>query len=417
MNVLILGSGAREHSLGWKLKKQGECRDIWIHPGNAGIKLAGFQDFGKLGSLSDLLLKAKDHSIDLVVIGPENLLAQGYANAFREIGIRVLGPNKDAARLETSKVFAKDFMNRAGIPTAPSQVFTSFQDLVSFSQNDWPWVLKLDGLAAGKGVIIAKSQEDVRLFGEAVWLKNLFGSGPHQVLAEDFIPGREISYIGFCDGHRFIPLASATDHKRVFDGDLGANTGGMGAISPSPYMTTELEAKIENRVIAPFLKTLKESHLDFRGILFVGLMIDDKGDPSVLEFNTRFGDPETECVLPRLQSSLLELLVAAAEGKLKEISKPSWDSKTSVYVVACSPGYPEAPRTGSPVSGLDSIRENSILFFAGVASSSSGLICDGGRVLGVGALDATPVEARKKAYQLLSQIHWPGIHFRKDIGI
>ncbi len=417
MNVLILGSGAREHSLGWKLRNQGECRNIWIHPGNAGIKREGFQDFGKVDSLSNLILKSKEHSIDLVVIGPENLLAQGYANALRDAGIRVVGPDQEAARLETSKVFAKNFMNRAGIPTASSQVFSSFQDLISFPRNHWPWVLKLDGLAAGKGVVIAESKEEVQLFGEAVWIKNLFGTGPHQILAEDFSPGREVSYIGFCDGNRFIPLASATDHKRVFDGGLGPNTGGMGAISPSPYMNAELETKLENRVIVPFLKTLKETQLDFRGILFVGLMINDKGEPSVLEFNTRFGDPETECVLPRLQSSLLALLVATAERKLEEISQPQWDSKTSVYVVACSPGYPESPRTGSPVSGLESIPRESILFFAGVASSSSGLICDGGRVLGIGAVEATPTEARKKAYQLLSHIHWPGIHYRKDIGI
>lgn len=417
MNVLILGSGAREHSLGWKLKNQGECRSIWIHPGNAGTRQQGFQDFGDVNCLRGLVSKAKDYSIDLVIIGPENLLAQGYANAFRKSGIRVVGPDEEAARLETSKVFAKNFMLKAGIPTAPSQVFSSYQDLISFPRNHWPWVLKLDGLAAGKGVIIAKSSDEVRAFGESVWLKNLFGSGPHQVLAEDFIPGLEVSYIGFCDGDRFLPLASATDHKRVFDGNQGPNTGGMGAISPSPHMTPELESKIEKRVISPFLKTLKESQLNFRGILFIGIMIDENGDPSVLEFNTRFGDPETECVLPRLEGSLLNLLIATAEGKLKEISPPQWNPKTSVYVVACAPGYPESPQKGAQITGLESITGDVFLFFAGVASKNGGLVCDGGRVLGVGSLDFSPAGARQKAYQALSRLHWTGIHFRNDIGL
>jgi len=416
MNVLILGSGAREHSLGWKLKEQGECRHIWIHPGNAGTRRLGFHNFSPCDSLANLVLKSREHGIDLVVIGPENLLAQGIGNAFRSEGIRVVGPDLEGSRLETSKVFAKHFMNKAGIPTSPSRVFSSLEELQSYSRDRWPWVLKLDGLAAGKGVVIAKSLEDVRSFGDAVWVKNQFGPGPHQLLAEDFIPGREVSYIGLCDGQSFIPLAAATDHKQVFDENQGPNTGGMGAISPSPHMTAELEAKINFRVISPFLTELKNSKLDFRGVLFVGLMIDEKGDPLVLEFNTRFGDPETECVLPRLQSSLLTLLIATAEKKLGEVSKPKWSPQTSVYIVACAPGYPESPKTGSLISGLDSVPSHELLFFAGVADSDGGLITDGGRVLGVGALDLTPFGARHKAYQILSKLHWPGIHYRKDIG-
>lgn len=417
MNVLILGTGAREHAIGWKLKQQKECNQIWIHPGNAGIRLLGFPDLGSAHTVHDLISRAKANSIDLVVVGPEKMLEQGIADAFRKEGFLVVGPNREAARLETSKVFAKTFMLEAGIPTASFHVFGSFQELTNHKNQTWPWVLKLDGLAAGKGVVIAHSEEEVHQFAEAVWKKQQFGLGPHQVLTESFIQGREISYIGFCDGQNFIPLASATDHKRVFDGNEGANTGGMGAISPSPFLTPQIESEINKAVILPFLKQIKASALDFRGVLFVGLMINENGSPSVLEFNTRFGDPETQCVFPRLTSSLLRLLKATAEGQLNQIEAPSWDSRSSVYVVACSEGYPEAPKLGDAVSGLESLPDDALVFFSGVAKQDSHLVSNGGRVLGVGAMELSLLDARRKAYQLLSGIQWRGIHFRRDIGL
>ncbi|NBT58977.1 phosphoribosylamine--glycine ligase [bacterium] len=417
MNVLILGSGAREHALAWKLKEQRECHKIWLHPGNAGARLSGFSDLGACSSLDELVSAASHNSVDLVVIGPEQMLEQGFADAFRSSGILVVGPSRESARLETSKIFAKTFMLEAGIPTAPSQIFESFNELVHYENTSWPWVLKLDGLAAGKGVVIVHSKKQVQDFAEAVWVTKQFGPGPHRILAEGFISGREVSYIGFCDGEGFIPLASATDHKRVLDGNQGPNTGGMGAISPSPHLTPELESQIEKRIILPFLRQLKTTSLDFRGILFVGLMIDPQGNPSVLEFNTRFGDPETQCVLPRLQSSLLFLLRATAKKRLNTLENPKWDSNTSVYVVACSQGYPEAPKVGDLISGLDSIPKDAFLFFSGVEQTPAGLVSHGGRVLGVGALDSNPDAARKRAYHALSSIHWRGIHFRTDIGL
>lgn len=416
MNVLILGSGAREHALGWKLQSQGECRQIWIHPGNPGMKRLGFSDLGNINSLEELVVKAKQEHVGLVIIGPEQLLEQGFGNAFREAGIPVVGPNREAAQLETSKVFSKQFLLRSKIPTAASQVFYSAEELLNYPRKTWPWVLKLDGLAAGKGVVIASSEADVHSFATAIWKKQLFGPGPHQVLAEDFISGQEVSYIGLCDGQSFVPLASATDHKRVFDGNKGPNTGGMGAISPSPHLTPLLETKIHQQVIVPFLTGLKELNLDFRGVLFVGLMIDPNGNALVLEFNTRFGDPETQCVLPRLQSSLLSLLMATALGKLITVDSPKWILETSVYVVACAEGYPESPKTGAPITGLDSLSELDLLFFGGVMEKNSKLVSGGGRVLGVGALATNAAEARRKSYEALSKIHWPGIHFRKDIG-
>lgn len=417
MNVLILGEGAREHALAWKLKQQGECGQIWVHPGNAGIQLAGFPNLGDLQSLPELVAKSQKEQIQLVVVGPETLLEKGFADEFRKAGFWVVGPNKTSAQLETSKLFAKEFMVSAGIPTADYRLFQSPESLNSFTPKGWPWVLKLDGLAAGKGVTIARNSDDVKEFSKKVWEDSLFGTKSHQVVAETFLPGREISYIGFCDGETFVPLESVTDHKKLRDGDEGPNTGGMGTISPSPFFNARLGDKINKRVIVPFLHELKKSQLSFQGILFVGLMIDSSGDPYVLEFNTRFGDPETQCILPRLQTSLLDLLVATANQRLSYQPPLRWDASTSVYVVACTSGYPENPQKGDLISGLDSVPAENTLFFASVQKREGGLVTHGGRVLGIGALGADLVSARSQVYRTLQAIHWPGIHYRKDIGI
>lgn len=417
MNVLILGEGAREHALAWKLKQQGKCQQIWVHPGNAGIQLKGFPNLGEIPSLPDLIAKSLENQIQLVVIGPETLLEKGFADEFRKAGFWVVGPNKHSAQLETSKLFAKQFMVSAGIPTADFHLFQSAESLNSFIPKSWPWVLKLDGLAAGKGVSIARNLEDVKEFSKKVWEANVFGTTNPQVVAETFLQGRELSYIGFCDGEAFVPLESVTDHKKLLDGDIGPNTGGMGTISPSPFFDSILETKIKSRVVVPFLNQLKKSQLSFRGILFVGLMIDSSGDPYVLEFNTRFGDPETQCLLPRLQTSLLDLLVATAQQSLSSFPPLDWDDRTSVYVVACTAGYPETSQKGDLISGLDSVPSDQPLFFASVQKEKEGLATRGGRVLGVGALGPNLSSARTQVYRTLQAIHWKGIHYRKDIGI
>jgi len=417
LKVLVLGQGAREHALGWLLRSQHECTEVIIHPGNAGTQRLGFRSFSPAASLPDLVTKAISENVQLVVIGPETLLEQGYADAFREQGIWVVGPNRSSAQLESSKVFAKQFMEKANIPTARFHIFESEEALTQFEQTQWPWVLKLDGLAAGKGVVIAQNPGDVQRFAKAVWKNHFFGEGPHRILAEDFLLGHEISYIGFCDGKSFTPLASATDYKRVFDHHQGANTGGMGAISPSPYFSDSLERIIQKRVIEPFLREVQSSGMDYRGILFVGLMVDSNGNPTVLEFNTRFGDPETQCVLPRFRSSFLSALIATATQELYKLPPLEWSSETSVYVVACAAGYPGEVKCGDAIEGLEIFPSDSTLFFAGVSVKDHQLVTQGGRVLGVGCLGNSIESARQKTYSRLSHLTWPGIHYRRDIGL
>lgn len=417
MNILILGEGAREHALGWKLKQQKECSSIFIHPGNAGTLFSGFDNFGSTSNRAEIIQRASEETINLVVIGPEALLEKGYADAFRDSGFLVVGPNQSAARLETSKIFAKQFLVEAEIPTAPFQIFNSQEELESFRPEHWPWVFKLDGLAAGKGVLIAQSQEDILSFSKSIWNDRVFGPGPHRVLAEAFLKGQEISYIGFCDGNSFVPLESATDYKKIFDNHQGPNTGGMGAISPSPHFSPSLKASIDQLIITPLLKTMKKRKIDFRGVLFIGLMIDPELTPQVLEFNTRFGDPETQSVLPRLNSSLLTLLLDTARGELFKTPIPQWNSNTSVYVVACTQGYPSSPQKGDVIEGIETLPLDASLFFGGITRQKDRFVTDGGRVLGVGSLGASSNEARKKAYTALNQIHWRGMHYRKDIGL
>lgn len=417
MNVLILGSGAREHAIGWLLRKQNECAEIFIHPGNSGTLVSGFNSFPKERSVTQILEQASLNKIQLVVIGPETFLAQGYADTFRKAGFLVVGPDQVAAKLESSKVFAKEFMQKAGIPTAPSHVFSSSEALKSFSNSHWPWVLKLDGLAAGKGVLVAQTEADVNRFCDKVWNQESFGSGPHQVLCEQFIRGQEISYIGFCDGRSFVPLESATDYKRLCDDNQGPNTGGMGAVSPSPFLNTQLESRIHQDIIKPLLSQMQKMEMNFRGILFIGLMIDSSGAPWVLEFNTRFGDPETQCVLPKLKSSFLSLLLATAKGELHLLENPVWDSRVSLFVVATTPGYPEYPELGGQIQGLERLSPNTQVFFAGLTKKGTQYFTQGGRVLGLGSLAHSASEARKTVYDQMALLHWPGIHYRKDIGI
>lgn len=416
MTILILGNGGREHALAWKLNAF--SHEVFVHPGNAGTIKEGFPSFGTLTSPKEIASVAKEKNIALIIIGPEQLLAEDYASTFRNLGFWVVGPGREAAKLETSKIFSKEFMVKAGVPTADFTVYDnldSFQrDLISFT---YPTVLKLDGLAAGKGVTIAKSKEQAIAFADNVWVRQSFGPLPQRVLVEEFIAGVELSYLGFCDGNTFLPLSSSTDFKRVFDSDEGPNTGGMGAVSPSPHLTLELEAKITTTIVAPILNTLLQEKIDFRGILYIGIMIDKNKTPFVLEFNTRFGDPETQSLLMRLDTDLLPSLMATAKGELANAPNLKWREETAIYVVAATAGYPENPVLGSEITGLEAMGHDTQVFFGGVAASSQGLVTSGGRVLGVGALGCTISEAREKAYRRLKQISWKGMHYRTDIGL
>lgn len=416
MNILVLGSGGREHAIAWKLKQSQHI--VYLHPGNAGTLQKNIPNLGAASTLTEIIEAAQEKQITLIVIGPEALLAKDYASQLRQKGFWVVGPGKSGALLETSKIFAKEFMNRAKVPTA---AYTIYENWIQFksgmSQGHYPRVLKLDGLAAGKGVVIPQTKEEALNFGRLVWEKNIFKTESPRVLQEEFIKGVELSYLGLCDGVNFIPLSSSTDFKRVFDYNKGPNTGGMGAVSPSPYLTPELEQKIQERIVNPILNTLTEEKMDFRGVLYIGIMIDQNQDPFVLEFNTRFGDPETQSLMLRIENDFGIALMATAQGALKTTTPIKWSSQTAIYVVGAAPGYPENPQTGSPISGLEDDSPQTQLFFAGVEQKEDELITAGGRVLGVGALGKDAQEARTKAYERLKKVSWDGIHYRTDIGL
>jgi phosphoribosylamine--glycine ligase len=417
MNILVLGTGGREHALAWKIAQSPRCRQLYLHPGNPGTRSHKISAlFEGAGDLPRLLKSAREKSIDLVVIGPEAMLAEGYADQFRKQGFLVVGPNQAGALLETSKIYAKEFMVRAGIPTAP---FKTIESLEQFRQNyeawDYPLVIKVDGLAAGKGVVVATTPEDAQQFSDRLWQHWEFGPSP-RVLVENFIEGREISVIGLCDGKSFVPLSSATDYKRVGEANTGPNTGGMGCISPSPFMTQELEKLIEEKVSDRVLKQMASENLDYRGALYLGLMITPEGLPYVLEFNARFGDPETQSLVLRLESDLLDLLLHTARATLNAADALRWREEKSVYVVAAAAGYPTSPTLGDPIEGLNSINSGAQIFFSGVHQKDGALVTGGGRVLGVGALGSDFAAARRLVYRQLENIRWAGQHFRKDIG-
>jgi len=420
MKVLVLGTGGREHAIAWKIRQSPACERVYLHPGNAGTAVAGFPTFDNIAidDLSALTKHAQDIGIGLVVIGPEALLEKGYADAFRKAGFPVVGPNQAAAQLETSKVFAKEFMRRAKVPTADFFVIDNFQEMLALKETrrSWPVVLKLDGLAAGKGVVIAENTRDIENFADRIWQQNEFGRGQHKVVVEEFIEGKELSYIGLCDGSTFVPLATATDFKRVGDHNTGPNTGGMGSISPSPYFSAELETKIKKDILGPVLNQLAKDGLDYRGALYIGLMIDAQGCPHVVEFNARFGDPETQAVLLRLQTDFIDLLVHTADATLIQSVSPEWTPGVSVYVVAAAEGYPANPRRGDPITGLELVERSTQVFFSGVSGSGDSLMTNGGRVLGLGTTGPDFAVVRDQIYRDLRRVDWQGIHYRKDIG-
>lgn len=416
MNVLVLGTGAREHALAWKLKQSKYVTRTYLHPGNPGTKLLGYETLSSQAHDAEHIAKeAKQLHIELIVIGPEMYLASGYAEKLRQYGFHVLGPDSSAAKLETSKAFAKEFMQKAGVPTAAFVVVDDFARMLSV-QTKFPIVLKLDGLAAGKGVVIANSQNEVIQFAEKVYNTNTFGKGPHRVVFEEFIPGKEVSFIGLCDGNAFYPLSTATDYKRVGDGDLGPNTGGMGVVSPSPYENELLLQKIQRDIVDKVLTGMKAQDIHYRGVLYIGIMVTPQGNPMVLEFNTRFGDPETQALLLRLESDLAEYSLATAKGELSTLPPLSFSPQTSLYVVCAAEGYPGKVKTNDEITGWDAISPNTELFFSGVTELSGKLFTNGGRVLGVGTLAKDVKAAQTNLYKEITKIKFNGMHYRSDIG-
>lgn len=421
MNILILGGGGREHALGWKIKQSKHTRNLYFAPGNAGTASVGKNIPVSVADFPNIGKACLDLQIDLVVVGPEVPLVQGVRDYFETTPglshVRLVGPGKSGARLEGSKDFSKQFMIRHGIPTAKAQTFTA-QTLSAghayLEQCSMPIVLKADGLAAGKGVIICDSLKSAHDTLDDMLAHQRFGDASAQVLIEEFLDGIEVSMFVLTDGSSYVLLPEAKDYKRIGDADTGPNTGGMGAVSPVPFVTPAFRKKVEERVIAPTIAGLKQEGIPYRGFIFLGL-IKVKGEPFVIEYNARMGDPETEAVMPRIQSDFVELLLATAEGTLAGHSLEI-DPTATTTVVMVSGGYPGDFVKGHLIQGLNTPTD-ALVFHAGTKPSDHGALSDGGRVLAVTGRGATANEARTKAYSAVAGISWKDVYFRKDIGV
>ncbi len=413
IDILLVGAGGREHAIAWKLMQSPLAGRLYWAPGNPGIPEAVCVDAGSPEALADF---AQEHHVGLTMVGPEAMLCEGIVDVFRRRGLRIVGPDRHAAQLEGSKAFAKDFMRRHGLPTAEAAVFTDAPAALEYlAKKGAPIVVKADGLAAGKGVIVASTQEEAAAAIRACF-DGAFGSAGARVLLEECLTGEEASILAFCDGNCIKPLASSQDHKRALDGDRGPNTGGMGAYSPAPVVDAQLWREINDRVLQPFLKGVQADGLYFRGIIYAGLMITADG-PKLLEFNVRFGDPETQAVLMRLDSDLVEALCAVADGRLETIEL-KWSDDPAVCVVMASQGYPGHYPKGLPISGLDdAARTGAVVFHAGTSRDGNGqIVTNGGRVLGVTARGRDIAEAVANAYRAVNCIHWDGVQYRTDIA-
>lgn len=420
MNVLVIGSGGREHALAWYLAQSDGCRELFCAPGNPGTAQCADTVALAADDLDGIVRFAREKSIDLVVIGPEGPLVAGLVDRLAEAGIAAFGPSAAAARLEGSKAFMKDFCARHNIPTAAYGRFTDAAEAEAFiRKNGAPIVVKADGLAAGKGVIIAQGVDEAIAAMRDMLSGNAFGAAGHEVVIEEFLDGEELSFFAIADGKTVVPLTSAQDHKRAGDGDTGPNTGGMGAYSPAHLMTPELGRQIEKTIINPAIAGMQAEGTPFSGILFAGIMVVN-GRAVLLEFNTRFGDPECQVILARLDCDLLALLYAAATGRLAEIKDGIfWRDETALCVVMAAKGYPGAYARGSVIRGIDRADhcEGVKVFHAGTALDGSGEIAAaGGRVLGVTATGRDVVEARERAYRGVDAIDWPDGFCRRDIG-
>ena len=420
MKLLVIGSGGREHALAWKLAQSPRVGEVLVAPGNAGTACEPKCRNVEVSAddIDGLLRLAIGEGVALTLVGPEGPLVAGVVDRFREEGLRIFGPSADAARLEGSKAFAKDFLARHGIPSARYAVFTELEPaLVYLRKQGAPIVVKADGLAAGKGVIVAQSLDEAEAAVTDMLAGNRFGEAGSRVVIEEFLEGEEASFICMVDGRHALPMASSQDHKRVGDGDTGLNTGGMGAYSPAPVITPEVHERIMRQVIEPTVSGMLADGAAFTGFLYAGLMIDADGQPRVIEFNVRFGDPETQPILMRLDSDLLDLIEAALNRQLDR-ARPVWDARPALGVVMAAGGYPQSPRTGDAIRGLDApVPEEVRVFHAGTRlGESDDVLTAGGRVLTVCALGEDLAAARASAYAVIKGIGWNGEFHRTDIG-
>ncbi len=419
MNVLVVGGGGREHALAWKASLSPRVSHVFVAPGNAGTELEkNISNVNiQVESLDELLSFAQDNAIELTIVGPEVPLVMGIVDKFSAAGKRCFGPDQFSAQLEGSKTFSKDFLSRHNIPTAAYKSFTQTSPAIEYvKQQGAPIVIKADGLAAGKGVIIAQTIEEANRAIEDMLAGNAFGEAGNRVVVEEFLHGEEASFIVICDGKSALPMATSQDHKARDNGDLGPNTGGMGAYSPAPVVTPEVHDKIMTQVINPTIKGMADEGHPYTGFLYAGVMIDQEGTPKVLEFNCRFGDPETQPIMMRLQSDLTEMLDAALDKRLSEITT-QWDTRASLGVVLAAKGYPEKYSKGHRIHGLPTEPSTDHkVFHAGTVRSDDGIVTHGGRVLCAVGMGSSVNEAQKTAYALAANIQWDGVFSRTDIG-
>ena len=418
MRFLVVGGGSREHAIAWRLSASTLVTELLIAPGNAGTARLGRNVPIGAEDIESLLDFARDNSVDVTVVGPETPLAAGIADRFDEAGMALFGPTSAAARIESSKSFAKDLMIRCGVPTGPAGRFDEYETAATHVAGvSTPIVIKADGLAAGKGVVIAQSRDEAMQALRRIMIEREFGAAGETVLIEEYLEGREVSVFAFVDGDFVSSLTAACDYKRVGDGDIGPNTGGMGSFSPPPFWTSELESRVRREILEPIAHGLHEMGSPFRGMLYAGLMLTDDG-PKVVEFNCRLGDPEAQAVLPRLRTDLGELIAAAVAGGL-EATHLEWSTEACVSVVVASGGYPGAYSTGCRIEGLESLDDDVLVFHAGTRAAQNGeeaIVTDGGRVLTVSALGETMDEARRKAYANVGRVRFDGSFYRSDIA-
>ncbi|WP_126446750.1 phosphoribosylamine--glycine ligase [Sulfuricystis multivorans] len=416
MKLLVIGSGGREHALAWRLAQSDKVQKVYVAPGNAGTAHEDGLENLPLTAIADLVSFARENSIHATVVGPEAPLAAGLVDAFRAAGLRIFGPTQAAARLESSKDFAKQFMTRHGIPTAKFQTFSDAAAAHAYvDRAGAPIVVKADGLAAGKGVVVAMNLAEAHRAIDAMLAGNQLGEAGHRVVIEEFLDGEEASFIVMADGHHALPLATSQDHKRLKDHDEGPNTGGMGAYSPAPVVTPEVHARAMREVILPTLRGMEQEGLLYTGFLYAGLMIRPDGTIRVLEFNCRMGDPETQPIMLRLKSDFADLVDAAIDGRLDQV-EAEWDRRVALGVVLAAAGYPDQPKKGDIISGLPRQLPDAHVFHAGTAEKDGHIVTAGGRVLCVTALGETVKLAHKRAYEIADGIRFEGMQFRRDIG-
>jgi phosphoribosylamine---glycine ligase len=417
MKILVIGSGGREHALVWKISQSKKVDKVYCAPGNAGISQLAECINIKADDIEGLRKFAFDNKIDLTIVGPEAPLTEGIVDHFQKIRLKVFGPSKAAAKLEGSKIYAKEVMMRYEVPTATFKEFTNERDAIKYLQDSsFPIVVKADGLAAGKGVVVAQDFEEAEEAVDRMLVKKEFGTASSKIIIEECLIGEEASILAFCDGKHFKVMQSAQDHKRIFDNDMGPNTGGMGAYSPAPVVTDKIIKEVEEKVFKRMVDGMQKEGAPFVGVLYAGIMVTKNG-PKVLEFNTRFGDPETQPILMRLKTDIIDIIEHILEGKLDKINI-EWDKRASVCIVLASKGYPGNYEKGQIISGLDDAAKlkDAYVFHAGTSNVNGKIVTSGGRVLGVTAMGDTIEQAITKAYSAVRMVKFDGMHYRSDIG-